>query len=176
MDRLQFGHSEMTLLGIRLTSNAMKIAIASEHRGFKAKHRILSQVRDLNHEAIDFGPVTDEMCDYPDYAAKAARAVSRGEVDRAILIGGTGIGMNIVANKFPGVRAALCHDDLSAQISRSHNDSNVLCLSANMFGDDVTPNMIKVWLETPFEGGRHARRVTKIAEIEQGRTHHEPAK
>ena len=85
------------------------------------------------------------------------------------MIGGTGIGMNIVANKFPGVRAALCHDDLSAQISRSHNDSNVLCLSVNLFGDDVTARMIKIWLETPFEGGRHARRVAKIAELEQTR-------
>ena len=147
----------------------MKIAVASEHRGFKIKDRILSQVQELRHEALDFGPSTDEMCDYPDYAGKAAGAVSRGEVDRAILIGGTGIGMNIVANKFPGVRAALCHDDLSAQISRSHNDSNVLCLSVNLFGDDVTARMIKIWLETPFEGGRHARRVAKIAELEQAR-------
>jgi ribose 5-phosphate isomerase B len=147
----------------------MKIAVASEHRGFKAKDRILAQVRDLHHEALDFGPTTEEMCDYPDYAAKAARAVSRGEVDRAILIGGTGIGMNIVANKFPGVRAALCQDDLAAQISRSHNDSNVLCLSVNLFGDDVTTRMIKIWLETPFEGGRHARRVAKIAELDLAR-------
>ena len=145
----------------------MKIAVASEHRGFKAKDRILNQVRELQHEALDFGPYSDELCDYPDFAAKAARAVSIGEVDRAILIGGTGIGMNIVANKFPGVRAALCIDDLAAQISRSHNDSNVLCLSVNLFGDDVTPRLIKIWLETPFEGGRHARRVAKIAELDQ---------
>lgn len=148
----------------------MKIAIASEHRGFKAKDRILTQVREWNHEALDYGPSSDEMCDYPDYAAKASRAVSCGEVDRAILIGGTGIGMNIVANKFPGIRAALCHDELSAQISRSHNDSNVLCLSVNLINDDVTLRLIKIWLETPFEGGRHARRVAKIRELEQ---HHE---
>ena len=149
----------------------MKIAVASEHRGFKVKDRILSQLSELQHEGLDFGPPNEETCDYPDYAAKAARAVSRGEVDRAILIGGTGIGMNIVANKFPGVRAALCHDDLSAQISRSHNDSNVLCLSANLFGDEVTTRMIKIWLDTPFEGGRHARRVAKIAELDQERRH-----
>lgn len=151
----------------------MKIAVASEHQGFRAKDRILSQVRELNHEAIDFGPSSEEMCDYPDFAAKAARAVSSGAVDRAILIGGTGIGMNIVANKFPGIRAALCHDDLSAQVSRSHNDSNVLCLSVNLIGDDVTLRLIKIWLETPFEGGRHARRVAKISELEQGH-HREP--
>ena len=145
----------------------MKIAVASEHRGFRAKERILSQIKELNHDALDFGPLTDEMCDYPDFAATAALAVSNGEVDRAILIGGTGIGMNIVANKFPRVRAALCHDDLQAQISRSHNDANVLCLSVNLFGDDVTPRLIKIWLETPFEGGRHARRVAKIAELDR---------
>ena len=154
----------------------MKIAVASEHRGFKAKDRILSQVRELQHEGLDFGPLSEEMCDYPDFAAKAARAVSNGEVDRAILIGGTGIGMNIVANKFPGVRAALCHDDLSAQISRSHNDSNILCLGVNLFGDDVTPRLIKIWLDTPFEGGRHARRVAKIANLDPGRRKDPPSK
>lgn len=144
----------------------MKIAVASEHRGFRVKDRILSYLRELQHEALDFGPATDEMCDYPDYAAKAARAVSRGEVDRAILIGGTGIGMTIVANKFRGVRAALCYDDLSAQISRSHNDANILCLSVNMSGDGSAPRMIKTWLQTPFEGGRHARRIAQIARFE----------
>ena len=144
----------------------MKIAVASEHRGFRVKDRILSYLRELHHEALDFGPPTDEMCDYPDYAAKAARAVSRGEVDRAILIGGTGIGMTIVANKFRGVRAALCCDDLSAQISRSHNDANILCLSVNLSGDGIAPRMIKTWLETPFEGGRHARRIARIAQLE----------
>jgi len=154
----------------------MKIAVASEHRGFKAKDRILAEVRQLQHEALDFGPATDDMCDYPDFAAKAAQAVACGEVDRAILIGGTGIGMNIVANKFPGVRAALCHDDLSAQISRSHNDSNVLCLSINLFGAEVAPRIIKIWLETPFEGGRHARRVAKIAKLDEARQNHSPEK
>ncbi len=145
----------------------MKIAVASEHRGFKAKDCILSHLSELNHDALDFGPSNDEVCDYPDYAAKAARAVANGEVDRAILIGGTGIGMTIVANKFNGVRAALCHDDLSAQISRSHNDANILCLSADLFAKESVPRMIKVWLETPFDGGRHARRNDKIAECEK---------
>jgi ribose 5-phosphate isomerase B len=145
----------------------MKIAVASEHRGYKAKHRILAQLKELDHEALDFGPPNDEMSDYPDFASKAARAVSTGEIDRAILIGGTGIGMTIVANKFPGVRAALCHDELSAQISRSHNDANILCLSADLFGEDLAGRMVKTWLETTFEGGRHARRNAKIAKIEQ---------
>jgi ribose 5-phosphate isomerase B len=147
----------------------MKVAVASEHRGYKAKDGILSYLKELHHEALDFGPNTEEMCDYPDFAAKAAAAVSKGEVERGILIGGTGIGMNIVANKFPGVRAALCHDELSAQISRSHNDANILCLSVDLFGEAVAARMIKVWLETPFEGGRHARRLAKIAECERWR-------
>ncbi len=144
----------------------MKIVVASEHRGFKAKHKILSQLKAMNHEAIDFGPLTQETCDYPDYAAKAALAVSKGEVDRAILVGGTGVGMSIVANKFRGVRAALCHDDLSAEISRSHNDANILCLSADLFSEELAARMIEVWLTTPFAGGRHARRITKIAQCE----------
>ena len=145
----------------------MKIAVASEHRGFKAKDKILSLVRELHHEGLDFGPLTDEMCDYPDYASKAAKAVSSGEVDRAILIGGTGIGMTIVANKFRGVRAALCHDVLSAQISRSHNNANILCLSVDLIATASMPRMIQTWIDTPFEGGRHERRVEKISQYER---------
>lgn len=145
----------------------MRIAVASEHRGFKAKDTILSQLRELKHEALDFGPVNDEMCDYPDYAAKAAIAIVKGEIDRAILIGGTGIGMTIVANKFDGVRAALCHDDLSARISRSHNDANVLCLCVDLFNEEMAARMVELWLTTPFDGGRHARRLAKIAQFEQ---------
>jgi ribose 5-phosphate isomerase B len=151
----------------------MKIAVASEHRGFRAKGQILACVKELNHEAFDFGPSKDENCDYPDYAAKVACAVVRGEMDRGILIGGTGIGMNIVANKIRGIRAALCHDELSSRISRSHHDANILCLSVNLLGsvnlldERLSSDMIKIWLETPFEGGRYARRNEKIAMIEQ---------
>ena len=142
----------------------MKIAVASEHRGFRAKERILSQIKELNHDALDFGPLTDEMCDYPDFAAKAALAVSNGEVDRAILIGGTGIGMNIVANKFPRVRAALCHDDLQAQISRSHNDANVLSLGERMMDLPTALQIVDTFLTTPFEGGRHMARIQQLDE------------
>jgi len=145
----------------------MKIAVASEHRGFCAKEQILAQLRQLSYESVDFGTLNEEMCDYPDFASKAARAVSEGAVDRAILIGGTGIGMSIVANKFPGVRAALCHDKLSAEISRRYNDANVLCLSADLFIDHVAARMIQLWLATPFEGCRHARRIEKIAKYEK---------
>ena len=145
----------------------MEIAVASEHRGSDAKSKILELVQELHHPALDFVPVNDEMLDYPDYAAKAARAVSSRQVDRAILIGGTGIGMCIMANKLPGVRAALCHDDLSTEISRRHHDANVLCLSVDIIGDRLAIRMIELWLTAPFEGGRHARRIAKIAELER---------
>lgn len=145
----------------------MKIAVASEHRGFKVKERILSQLKELGHEGIDFGPMSTEVCDYPDYAAPAAQAVSKGEVGCAILIGGTGMGMCMVANKFKGVRAALCHDDLLVEMSRRHNDANVLCLASEILGDRLASRMIELWLTTPFEGGRHARRNAKIAEYER---------
>ena len=145
----------------------MKIAVASDHRGFNIKDRILSQLTELHHEGRDFGPSTSDICDYPDYGAKAAQAVSEGQVDRAILICGSGIGMCIIANKFRGIRAALCHDDLSAEMSRRHNDANVMCLSADLLGERLASRMIELWLATPFEGGRHARRIAKIAEFEQ---------
>jgi ribose 5-phosphate isomerase B len=145
----------------------MKIAVASNHVGYQVKAGIVSQLRGLGHEALDFGPSNDDMCDYPDYAAKAARAVSIGDADRAILVGGTGIGMSIVANKFPGVRAALCHCELSTRMSRSVIDANILCLSANLFDENAATRMIEIWLETPFEGGRHARRIAKITRYER---------
>lgn len=145
----------------------MKIAVASDHRGFNVKDKILSQVAQLNHEGQDFGPSSADVCDYPDFGAKAAQAVSDGLVERAILICGSGIGMCIVANKFKGVRAALCHDDLTAEMSRRHNDANVLCLSADLLGDRLASRMVELWLSTPFEGGRHARRLGKIAEYER---------
>lgn len=145
----------------------MKIAVASDHRGFNVKDRILAQLAELKHEAKDFGPSNADICDYPDFGAKAALAVSDGTADRAILICGSGIGMCIIANKFKRVRAALCHDDLSAEMSRRHNDANVMCLSADLLGERLASRMIELWLSTPFEGGRHARRIAKIAEYEQ---------
>lgn len=144
----------------------MRIAVASEHRGFKIKGKILSQVQELHHEALDCGPSTPAVCDYPDYGAKAAQAVSNGDVDRAILIGGTGIGMCIMANKFRGVRAALCFDRFSAEMSRRENDANVLCLSADLLGDRFTSGIIQLWLTTPFEGGCHAQCNAKITQHE----------
>ena len=112
------------------------------------------------------GAYTGEAVDYPDIAARVARKVSRGEVERGILICGTGLGMCITANKFPGVRAAPCHDDLTAEMSRRHNDANILCLSADLLGERLVDRMIEIWLSTGFEGGRHARRIAKICDLE----------
>jgi ribose 5-phosphate isomerase B len=144
----------------------MKIAVASDHRGFVVKGKILSLLAELGHEGLDFGPEGPESVDYPDFAAKVAVAVSGGTVERGILICGTGMGMCIVANKFAGVRAAPCHDDLTAEMSRLHNDANILCLSADLLGDRLVNRMVEIWLATDFEGGRHARRLEKIAVYE----------
>lgn len=154
----------------------MKIAIASDHRGYQIKEKLLAQVREMNHEGLDYGPGTADSVDYPDLAAKTALAVSRGEVDRGVLICGTGIGMCIVANKFAGVRAAPCHDDLTAEMSRRHNDANILCLSADLISERFAMRMLEIWLTTEFEGGRHARRLEKIAQVEKmlGSPSHSP--
>ena len=145
----------------------MKIAVGSDHRGFQVKARILAQIAELGHESLDYGPPSSESVDYPDVGAKVALALSHGEIERGILICGTGIGMCIVANKFPGVRAASCHDDLTAEMSRRHNDANVLCLSADLLGERLVNRMVQLWLTTEFEGGRHARRLEKITQYEQ---------
>ena len=147
----------------------MRIAIGSDHRGFAIKGKIIDLLQRLEHEVADAGSYTSDSCDYPDIAAAVGNKVSNGEVDRGILICGTGIGMCIAANKVLGVRAAPCHDDLTAEMSRRHNDLNVLCLSADMLGEKLIDRMVEIWLKTNFEGGRHARRVEKIAEIENHR-------
>lgn len=144
----------------------MKISIGSDHRGFEAKTRIVSILNQLGHEVLDAGPQVRESVDYPDFAFEVAGAVSVGLADRGMLICGTGIGMCIAANKVRGIRAAPCHDCITAEMSRRHNDSNVLCLSADLLGGELIDRMVRTWLETPFEGGRHARRVEKIAHFE----------
>ena len=147
----------------------MKVAIGSDHRGFEAKQQIKAIATELGHECIDFGTNDSNPVDYPDLAYLTANAVSKKQADRGILICATGIGMCMAANKVHGVRAALCHDELSAQISRDHNDSNVLCLSADQVGVVLLRKIIEVWLNTDFSAGRHKRRVRKIAAIEEGR-------
>lgn len=146
----------------------MKIAVGSDHRGYEIKEQVKAIAAELGHESIDCGTNDSNPVDYPDMAYLAATAVSKGQAERAILICATGIGMSMAANKIHGVRAALCHDELTAQISRDHNDSNVLCLSGDQVGEVLLRKMVEVWLSTEFSGGRHQRRVNKISAIEQG--------
>ena len=144
----------------------MKIAIGSDHRGVDTKRRLTANLRAMGHEVIDLGVDGSESVDYPDYAYAVGSRVGAGEAERGVLICGTGLGMCIAANKVNGVRAASCHDSFSAEMSRRHNDANVLCLSADLLGEELIERLVRVWMETPFEGGRHARRVEKIAKIE----------
>ena len=146
----------------------MKIAIGSDHRGFEAKRRLAESLRSLAHEVLDVGPASADSVDYPDFAFQVASAVGESRADRGILICGTGIGMCIAANKVRHVRAAPCHDSITAEMSRRHNDANVMCLSADLLGEDLIDRMIRIWLETAFESGRHARRVNKILRFESG--------
>jgi len=145
----------------------MRIAIGADHRGFLIHNKVVDLLHRLGHEVVDLGTHGEDPVDYPDVAASVARLVSQGEVERGILICGTGLGMCIAANKFCNVRAAPCHDVLTAEMSRRHNDLNVLCLSSDLLGERLIDRMIEIWLTTPFEGGRHARRVEKIASLER---------
>lgn len=144
----------------------MKIAVGSDHRGYAMKARLRQMLTERGHDVTDMGTDTPQRTDYTDYAEAVARAVSLGETDRGILICGTGIGMAITANKFPGVRAATANDEVTATICRQHNDVNVLCLSGNLLDDQPIDSIVDTWLETEFEGGRHANRVDKIRKIE----------
>jgi ribose 5-phosphate isomerase B len=146
----------------------MKIAIGCDHGGFELKEEILKYIKTLkNVEVADFGVANKDSVDYPDYGAKVSEAVSKGMVDRGILICGTGIGMSIVANRYPKVRAALCHDHFTAQMSREHNDANILVMGERVIGKGVALEIVKTWIETEFAGGRHQLRLDKITNIEK---------
>ncbi|MCH7750577.1 MAG: ribose 5-phosphate isomerase B [Planctomycetes bacterium] len=151
----------------------MKIAIGSDHRGFHLKEKVAAMLRTKGHEVEDEGTSAPESVDYPDFAVLVAKKVSGGAVDRGILVCGTGIGMAITANKFPGVRAAPCTDEITAEMSRRHNDLNVLCLPADTISPRTVERMVEVWVDTEFEGGRHSRRVEKILDIEKNICNHE---
>jgi ribose 5-phosphate isomerase B len=145
----------------------MTIAIGADHAGFALKQQIGDTLREAGHKVIDFGTNSAESTDYPDYAAAVARDVASGQADRGILVCGTGVGMSMAANKIPGVRAALAWNPEEVQLTRQHNDANVITLGAK-FTDAQTANLLtRIFLETPFEGGRHQRRVGKIAILEQ---------
>lgn len=145
----------------------MRIAVGSDHRGNSMRTKIIKLLGKLGHEVIDMGTHSRGSVDYPDVAAAVAERVSNKDAERGILICGTGLGMCIAANKFPGIRAAPCHDDLTAELSRRHNDLNVLCLSGDILGERLVDRLVDIWLKTEFEGGRHARRIEKITRLEQ---------
>ncbi|MDF9407623.1 ribose 5-phosphate isomerase B [Pelotomaculum isophthalicicum JI] len=145
----------------------MKVAIASDHGGFKLKEEVASFLRDTGIEFKDFGTFSEEAVDYPDLALVVAEAVRDGDFDRGVLCCGTGIGVAISANKVPGVRAALCHDTFSARASREHNCANILTMGQRVIGPGLARDIVSTWLQSEFQGGRHARRISKIEAIEQ---------
>ena len=147
----------------------MRIAVASDHGGFEYKKILIPYVEQLGHTVRDYGCPDGQNCDYSDYAAPACEAVQKGECDRAILVCGTGIGMSIAANKLRGIRCALCGDLLSARLTREHNDTNALAMGGRIIGIETAKAIVDVWLSTGFTGGRHQRRIDKIAALEQSR-------
>ena len=142
--------------------SAMRIAIASDHAGYAYKEEIKGFLRDAGHEVLDFGTDSEESCDYPVYIRPAARSVSECEADRGIVLGGSGNGEAMAANRFAGVRCALCWDARTARLAREHNDANMLSLGQRMIDRDTALEIVGIWLETPFEGGRHVKRIEQI--------------
>lgn len=146
----------------------MKVALSADHRGAAAARQLADRLRSGGHEVQIMGNLTGDSTDYPIQANLVGRAVADGRASMGVLVCGTGIGMCIAANKVKGVRAALAHDELTAQISRTHNDTNVLCLSADLLGQRLIEKVVDVWLTTEFQGGRHERRLKEIEAIERG--------
>jgi ribose 5-phosphate isomerase B len=144
----------------------MKIAIASDHAGLSLKRELVESLEARGHEIRDFGAHSGESVDYPDFATEVAKAVRGGDVDRGVLVCGTGIGMSIVANKYRGVRAALCTSEFEARMARAHNDANVLCLGQRVVGPGLGRAILEAFLDQAFEGGRHEKRVKKIHDAE----------
>lgn len=148
----------------------MRIVVANDHRGVGAKERVKSVLAALGHGVEDLGVNSPASVDYPEFAIQVAEAVAAGRADRGILVCATGHGMCMAANKVKGVRAANCRDVVDAELSRHHNDANVLCLAADLVGEDLIERLVRAWLETPFDGGRHARRLEKIGRYEDDHT------
>jgi len=140
----------------------IKIAIGSDHGGFELKEKIINYLKRNNIEFEDFGTFSNESCDYPVFAKEVALEVANGKFNKGILICGTGIGVSIVANKTKGIRAALCFDTFCAEMSRAHNDANILCLGQRVLAEDLALEIVDIWLNSEFEGGRHKIRVDKI--------------
>lgn len=144
----------------------MKIAIGSDHGGYELKGKLIKYMEDLGYEVVDHGTYSKDSVDYPDYGEKVAKSVVDGNEDLGVVICGTGIGISIAANKVKGARAALCGDTFSATMARQHNNANVIALGARVTGDELAKAILKAFLDSSFEGGRHARRVEKIMAIE----------
>lgn len=140
----------------------MKIAIGTDHAGYRYKEKIKGFLTEAGHEVQDFGTFSDESCDYPDFIFPVAKAVAAGEFERGVVLGGSGNGEAIAANKVKGIRCAVCWNTLSAEMARRHNDANVLSLGERMIYEDQLEAIVTTWLETPFDGGRHERRIQKI--------------
>src|SRR5829696_2391905 len=145
----------------------MRIAVGADHAGFALKEHLKSALGTLGHEYVDFGAANDQPSDYPPICAAVGRAVAGGEADRGIVLGGSGQGEQIAANKVHGVRAALCNDLYTARLSREHNDANVLSMGGRIVATGLADEILTLWLATDFQGGRHERRVAQLAEIEQ---------
>lgn len=140
----------------------MRIAVASDHAGFRTKQRVAELLRELGHEVVDFGTRSEEPVDYPDFVVPAARAVARGECERGVVVGGSGNGEAMAANRVRGVRCAVCWGEESARLARAHNDANLISLGERLVPEAEVPVIVRTWLDTPFEGGRHARRIAKL--------------
>ncbi|BAI79978.1 ribose 5-phosphate isomerase B [Deferribacter desulfuricans SSM1] len=142
-----------------------KIALGSDHGGFRLKEEIKNYLESKGFEAIDFGTESESSVDYPDFAFKVVKAIINGDVEKGIIMCGTGIGISITANRFPGIRAALCWDSFTAKMSRLHNNSNLLAMGGRIIGVELAKDIVDTWLSTEFEGGRHERRINKIDEL-----------
>ena len=145
----------------------MRVTIGSDHAGFVLKQHLVQTLTELGHEVVDLGTDSEDPVDYPPICAAVARTVAKGEADRGIVLGGSGQGEQIAANKVDGVRAALCNDLYLARMSRQHNDANVLALGGRIVAPPLADEIVQLWLDTPFDGGRHERRIGQIADIER---------
>ena len=143
----------------------MKIALGSDHAGFRYKEKVKSLVQELGHEPKDFGTYSEDQVDYPTFIRPAAEAVARGECERGIVFGGSGNGEAMAANKVRGIRCGLAWNEDSARLSRQHNNANVLSVGERMISEDVLAKIVRIWLETPFEGGRHVKRIEMLDQM-----------
>jgi len=145
----------------------MKIAMACDHGGFRLKNVLKADLEKNGYEVEDFGTYTEESCDYPDFAVKAAKAVASGKCDRGVVVCGTGIGVSMTANKVDGIRCALCHDVFSAKATRNHNDSNMLAMGQRVIGEGLALEILHTWMSSEYEGGRHDARIAKMMALEK---------